>query len=196
MQNAVATLRMALHLVISKPNALPSTEARLANFRDSTEDASGLLIIDNADYIAYEGKGRTRTAARNAARSFVPYLLNIMAAPHLAVLATAHDPAWQNNHWQWNEPDIDSAQADLLEPFKTKIPFEGRIGLEGLRTIITARVGSDSPLLEPVIETLAARSANFHQSFHVDPELLLTDPDAALAEVEAGRLKRMRGPRG
>lgn len=190
--NAIPSLRLSLHLNAGKLSRLGHTRVLLDTYVEQTSASPALLIIDNADYVGYRSRSRSRTNARSYATAIAPALINAMNASHVVTVGTAHNHDWQRTHWTWNDPDIEAAQDMLLDNFAGEHLFEGELGLRGLETEISRRLGADSPVFGPVLSILGEMRADFHLAHHVDTGLLLSDQEAAIRQVMLGRELKMR----
>lgn len=190
--SGIPVLRLALHINSGKLRRLPATQHLVTSFVEANEGYPSLLILDNADYIGYRHRNRSRTNARTYATEMVPTLIQAMSSSDLITIGTVHTPAWQEGHWTWRDEQIDAHQDMLLANFHSEHVFEGTMNEECHRREIAQRVGQDNPLFDRAVDRLSAMRANFHIAHHVDLELLLVDSEAAIQQVQQGRQLKLR----
>jgi len=197
---------LTVHVNAGKATGIEAVKDPLEAFLKASESSGGLIVLDNIDYLGYKSKshhGRRRGAAQRYAQDAVS-LLALINDPKYAVIGTAHNDAWRETHHTWEDPQIDGPTQQVLDGFKSKMVFEGRMALVGLAEIVWARnlsrfhedVTAETPALTlgqaaRVVRLLHEKGRdNFFHANHLDAALFLTDPTKALAEIDSGRHER------
>ena len=196
--NNLPTFYLYMHINGGKRDGIKNISDALDDFRDRTRyTGGGLVILDNLDYIGYRGhRGRSRSAATEHAQDTEELVTDLLGDKNLAVLATAHDNAWREGKWTWDDPAINKPAWRIIEAFNEQLVFEGKMALMGLTHILRERnldrCGHESQIptgrAAHVIRLLRASGrANFFHANHLDIDLFLEDPNAAIAAIEQER---------
>jgi hypothetical protein len=202
--NSLPVFVLSMHINAGKTDGVERIQPHLDEFIDKTrETGGGLVILDNLDYVGYKGKSRTVGKAAQYAESAQDMVEGLLAEPSLVVMGTIHDETWREGRWSWQNEDVDGPARAILEAFPVTVTFEGKMALVGLAHILRARNFSwdredPKPIISlgkaaQVIRLLRATNrANFFHANHLDVELFLRDPDAAIRQIEQGRQSRSR----
>lgn len=198
---------LTMHINAGKAGGLDNIREPLEDFREKAGDTGGgLIILDNLDIIAYRGKSRPRERTRRYAEAALPLVAELVEDRDIAVLATAHDDAWREGRWTWDDDGINEAAQAVLDLFPASFEFEGKMALEGLAHILWSRMPTgkvpeegrregdtvDRPMsigqAAQVMEMLAGHGrADFFHARHLNIPLFLEDPEAAIAEIDHER---------
>lgn len=203
--NKVPAFCLSLHINAGKAraigieNILPQIQAFT---KQSKEAGMGLMILENIDFLAYKGKSRTLAGSLDYARRFKPILEEMVKDENIAVLGVAHDDLWREGRWTWQNEEINDIAQSVLSEFDNRLAFEGRMALEGLANVIFSRnmattaedpgisLGQATKLIQ---ELDNIGQADFFHARHLDIDLFLNDPKAALDKINAGREARKHG---
>jgi hypothetical protein len=148
-----------------------------------------LFVVDNADYPGYRGRSRTHTSASAYTKTVVPLLIEVIQGDNVAALGTSHDERWRRNKWGWGD-DVETAAQELLESFEDRKTFSGQMTERSVAELMIQR-GATSRQAETARAILSGRSVcSFYFANHVSIELLETDPESAINQVESGRRDR------
>lgn len=173
-----------------KRGGIDNIRGPIEEFKQGVGDGQGLVILDNVDYLGYKGRSRRVTPAAEYAASAREMFGEILDDPHLAVVGTAHNDEWRAGRWTWNNPDIDVPAQEAMDGFASQAVFEGKMSLVGLAHILHNRGAPLGVAARTIRELNSYDKARFFYANHIDPDLYLTDPEAAVAEIEAGRQQR------
>jgi hypothetical protein len=198
--NSIPTFVLAMHINSGKADGAANISPYLHDFTDrSRETGGGVVILDNVDIVGYKGRSRQRSRAIEYAETIEPVIQGLLNDSSTTVLGTAHDDEWREGRWTWQDPAIDEPAAAILDGFSTRIVFDGRMALEGLAHLLWTRnaarvegeptisIGQAAKIIRQLHES---RRANFFHARHLDAELFLRDPNAAIAAIEHGRAVR------
>ena len=197
--NNLPAFRLSMHINSGKVTGIENVRPFIEEFQDRVKvTGGGLVILDNLDILGYKGKSRSRTRSTEYAQEALPFVEEILETPYLVVLATAHDEAWREGRWIWQDPAIDEPARAALEAFPAQFAFEGKMALEGLAHILYLRnkarsEGTDSEEITlgqagQVMKMLeASGKANFFHARHLDVGVFLKDPEEAITQIDHGR---------
>jgi hypothetical protein len=207
--NHLPVFVLTMHINAGKADGLENVRGPIEDFREKAEDTGGgLVVLDNIDILAYRGKSksRTRNRVREYAEAAVPFVADLVDDESMAVLGTAHDDAWRQGRWTWDDERIDGAAQEVLDMFPSVMRFEGKMALEGLAHILWERMPTgkvpdeggrrEGDINQPrsiaqaaqVMEMLAGHGrADFFHARHLNVPLFLQDPEAAIEEIDRER---------
>lgn len=188
-------LTLAVHLNAGTTATVDETRTLLDGYADANRQHGGLLILDNADYIGYKGH-RSAVKAVTYAKTTTHALIRTMGSEGIRTLGTAHSEDWQVNQWRWGRPDIDEAQAALLQAFDTTVVFEGALTTKGVFSILAKKMHddetrTDAPDVRQMAGDITRYGRNFHLLNHVDLSVFVRSPLTALHEIDKGRQLRL-----
>lgn len=188
----VPTFCLTTHVNLGKASGIQNIREPLAEFTETVGDeGQGLIILDNVDMLGYKGSSRRANASATYAADARELFGELIDDPRFVVIGTAHNEEWREGRWTWNDPRIDVPARETLDLFASQLVFEGRMSLVGLAHVMHNRgfnLGTSARAIRGLREQGAA---NFFHANHVDPELYLADPNAAIDKIQAGRQERI-----
>jgi hypothetical protein len=189
----VPTFCLTTHVNAGKRTGIENVREPLAQFAETIDEGGqGLIILDNVDFLGYKGSSRRATPTAEYAEQARALFGELIDDPRFAVIGTAHDDAWREGRWTWDDPRIDVPAREALELFGSQAVFEGKMSLVGLAHILHGRGFNLGTAARTIRELRGQDRANFFHANHIDPDAYLADPQAAIAEIEAGRQARIK----
>lgn len=186
----VPTFCLTTQINQGKRDGIENIQEPFAAFREAAAEGGGLVILDNIDMVGYKGGSKRRGAIAAYAESAQKFVEEVTHDPKLITVATGHDELWRAIRWSWQDPVIDQASAAILESFGARTVFEGKMTLLGLTRVITEKGHNFGIAARAVRQMRRDGVDNFYHANHLEPGKYLTDKDAALAELYAGREER------
>jgi hypothetical protein len=195
--NNIPTFALTMHVNAGNKKGVENIKPALGEFRDKTEyTGGGLVILDNVDYVGYYSKRRSHGRASAYAQPAETLVKDLISDPNLVVLATAHDDGWREGKWKWQDELIDGPAQSILEAFPSRLEFDGKMALMGLAHILRERNIARAEGEPDISKGVAAHvmrllhqsgRANFFHANHLQIDLFLKDPNAAIQKIEEAR---------
>lgn len=189
--HGVPTFCLTTHINAGKRTGIENVRGPVDEFRNHVGEGKGLVILDNVDFLGYKGSSRRANPTAEYAEQAKGMFDELLDDPHLAVVGTAHNDEWRAGRWTWDNPRIDDPANAVLESFSSQMVFEGKMSLVGLAHILHDRGYNLGTSARAIRGLHGNDKAKFFYANHLDPEMYLADPAAAVAAIEAGRQERI-----
>lgn len=187
----VPYLSVALHINAGKPEDGPARVADMITTLKGSGRGKKLVFFDNVDFLGYRSNHRTRRGATTYAHRMGSVIHNALQDPMLAVLGTAHDPAWREGGWEWDDDEINGPAQEVLNKFSHNFKLTGELTEFGINDTLRER-----DIFDEDFATQLARDGltTFFHVMHLDPAIYFANPSKALQLIADKRqaLKQSR----